>query len=141
MAAAQAGIHVLVGLIEDEQGRLLVNRRRPGTSMAGAWEFPGGKLDPGETRLQALRRELAEELGIAVVAATPMLELTHDYPDKRVTLDVWWVDSYTGVAFGREQQELRWVEIERLADLGLLPADLPIIDALHARRAQTARPS
>jgi 8-oxo-dGTP diphosphatase len=127
-------VHVLVGLIGDEAGRWLVNQRRPGTHLAGAWEFPGGKLVAGETRLGALKRELEEELGIDVVNAEPLLELVHDYPEKRVHLDVWRVLDYRGEPTPRERQRLEWVELEALAALPLLEADLPIVDALRDAR-------
>jgi 8-oxo-dGTP diphosphatase len=130
-------VHVLVGLIGDASGRWLVNRRRPGTHLAGSWEFPGGKLQPGETRLAALRRELDEELGIDVVAAEPLLELVHDYPEKRVRLDVWRVLDYRGTATPREAQELAWVAVEALESLPLLAADLPIIAALRGDAAHS----
>ncbi len=129
-------VHVLVGLIGDAQGRWLVNQRRPGTHLAGAWEFPGGKLQPGESRLAALRRELREELGIELVAAEPLLEIQHEYPDKRVRLDVWRVLEYRGAATAREGQLLDWVDVDALAGLPLLAADLPIITALRERRAR-----
>ena len=140
-------LHVLVGLIGDAEGRWLVNRRRPGTDLAGFWEFPGGKLQVGETPLAALRRELYEELGIEVLAAEPWLELTHDYPDKKVLLDVWRVLDYRGEVDAREGQALDWVVPARLAALPLLPADLPIVAALRRdeasfskSRAGTGRP-
>jgi len=108
-----------------------VNQRRPGTDLAGFWEFPGGKRRLGETPLAALRRELSEELGIDVLAAEPWLALAHDYPDKRVHLDVWRVLHYAGTIVPRESQLLEWVAVDRLAGLPLLPADLPIVVALR----------
>jgi 8-oxo-dGTP diphosphatase len=121
-----------VGLIVDGRGRWLVNRRRPGTHMAGFWEFPGGKRTEGETRLAALRRELHEELGVDVLEAEPLLELVHNYPEKRVVLDVWRVLRYAGEPYSREGQELQWVSAAGLASLGILPADGPIVEALLA---------
>jgi 8-oxo-dGTP diphosphatase len=132
-------VHVLVGLIRAADGRWLVNRRRPGTHMAGFWEFPGGKRGADESRLEALRRELDEELGIEVLAATPWLTLVHDYPDKRVLLDVWRVVRFRGEVTAREGQQCRWVAAEALEDLGLLPADRPIIDALLQEARQPRR--
>jgi 8-oxo-dGTP diphosphatase len=99
--------------------------------MAGAWEFPGGKKRPNETRLAALERELAEELGIGVVAAEPFLEISHSYPDRRVWLDVWVVGDYRGEPAPREGQGLRWATVAELADTGLLEADRPIVAALR----------
>jgi 8-oxo-dGTP diphosphatase len=94
--------------------------------MAGAWEFPGGKKRPNETRLAALERELAEELGIAVVSAEPFMEISHAYPDRRVRLDVWVVGDYRG------EPAPSWATVEELANTGLLPADRPIVEALQA---------
>ena len=82
--SARRAVDVVVGLIGDSSGRWLVNCRPPGTPLAGSWEFPGGKRQPGEAPLAALKRELDEELGIEVLEAEPVLVLEHDYPDKRV---------------------------------------------------------
>jgi 8-oxo-dGTP diphosphatase len=125
-------IHVLVGLVADSSGRLLISQRRASKHMAGAWEFPGGKKRDDETRLEALARELAEELGITVERAEPLLELVHDYPDRQVKLDVWLVREYGGEPAGLEGQPLRWVEVAALGEVGLLEADRPIVDALRA---------
>ena len=140
-------VHVLVGLIGDAHGRWLVNRRRSGTHMAGFWEFPGGKRAAGEERYDALRRELQEELGIEVLAAEPFSELVHDYPDKRVRLDVWRIVRYRGEPQSREGQELAWLDPTQLAGVGMLPADAPIVAALvdltngfSRERAGSARP-
>ncbi len=129
--SAPRAVHVLVGLIADDAGRWLVNCRRAGTHMAGLWEFPGGKLQAGEERLAALARELDEELGIVVDVAEPLLELVHDYPDKRVLLDVWHVLRYRGAVTPREGQALRWISVDEFVDLPLLEADWPIVERLR----------
>lgn len=128
--SAPRAVHVLVGLITDGSGRWLLNQRPPGTPLAGFWEFPGGKCLPDEAPLAALTRELDEELGIAVLEAEPVLELVHDYPDKRVRLDVWRVLRYRGEATAREGQPLRWVNVAECRDLPLLEADRPIVERL-----------
>jgi 8-oxo-dGTP diphosphatase len=125
-------VRVAVGLIADGSGRWLVNCRPPGTPLAGWWEFPGGKCQPGEAPLEALRRELAEELGIAVLEAEPALTLDHDYPDKRVRLDVWRVRSFSGELAALEGQELKWVTAGECRALKLLEADWPIVGRLEA---------
>lgn len=124
-------VHVLVGLITDGAGRWLLNCRRAGTPLAGFWEFPGGKCKLGEAPLAALKRELDEELGIEVLEAEPLLELVHDYPDKRVRLDVWRVSRYRGEAVAREGQPLRWVTPAECRELPLLEADWPIVERLN----------
>ena len=106
--------------------------------MAGFWEFPGGKRRAGESRLDALRRELDEEIGIEVLTAAPWLDLVHDYPDKRVRLDVWRVHDFRGEVVAREGQQCRWVTAAELEEIGLLAADRPIVDAL---RSETAEPT
>jgi 8-oxo-dGTP diphosphatase len=128
--SVRGAVHVLVGLIDDAGGRWLVNRRRVGTHMAGFWEFPGGKRAAGEEPFDALRRELNEELGIEVLAAEPFTELVHDYPDKRVRLDVWRVLRYRGDPQPREGQQLKWLDTAGLRAVGMLPADEPLVTAL-----------
>jgi 8-oxo-dGTP diphosphatase len=127
---APAAVEVVVGLIGDGAGRWLVNCRPLGTPLAGSWEFPGGKRQPGETPLAALKRELDEELGIEVLHAEPVLELVHDYPDKRVRLDVWHVRRYRGEVTARDQQPLRWIAVGEFRELDLLEADWPIVERL-----------
>ena len=123
-------VDVVVGIVQDSTGRVLVNQRRPGTDLAGLWEFPGGKRHAGEGRQAALARELHEELGIAVVTAEPLLTLRHDYPDRRVHLDVWSVLKYSGEPRSREDQAIAWVYPQALSNLELLPADAPIVAEL-----------
>ena len=130
-------VDVVVGLINDTNGRWLVNCRPPGTPLAGSWEFPGGKKEPGEEPLAALKRELHEELGIEVLEAEPLLVLEHDYPDKRVRLDVWQVLRYRGEIAAREGQPLRWVTVAECCELSLLPADWPIVERLGSLAVQT----
>lgn len=122
------------GLIEDGDGRLLVARRPPGKHMAGGWEFPGGKVRDGEAVLDALRRELREEIGIEVVYAEPFISYRHAYPEHIVLLEVWRVTRFTGEPRALEGQPLRWEFVERLMSAGLLAADRPIVEALLARR-------
>jgi 8-oxo-dGTP diphosphatase len=130
-------VDVVVGLIGDSSGRWLVSCRPAGRPLAGAWEFPGGKRQAGESPLAALKRELDEELGLEVLEADPVFVLEHDYPDKRVRLDVWHVLSFRGQATARERQPLRWVSVEECRDLPLLPADWPIVARLSALGAST----
>lgn len=124
-------IHVVAGVIRDRTGRVLVAQRQPGKHLAGFWEFPGGKSDPGENALDALRRELAEEIGIAIGAARPLISVPWSYPEKQIVLDAWLVDAYAGTPHAREDQALRWATIDELRHLPMPPADVPIVTALR----------
>ena len=116
----------------DAQGRVLIAERPAGKHLAGRWEFPGGKLEPGEERRTGLARELHEELGIAVTGTPrPLIRLEHTYPDKHVHLDIFVVRRYQGEPQGREGQALRWVSQDELQTVELLPADGPIVAALR----------
>jgi 8-oxo-dGTP diphosphatase len=124
-------IHVAAAVIRDDSGRVLLTRRPDHVHQGGLWEFPGGKLEPGESVGQALRRELHEELGIDVSAHSPVIRLRHDYPDKSVVLDVHLVTGYSGTPDGREGQPLAWVSLDEIHEYPLPAADRPIITALR----------
>ena len=125
-------IDVAAGVLRDSQGRVLIAQRPAGSHQEGWWEFPGGKLSLDETPADALRRELAEELGIAVNRAEALITYAHVYPERKVNLHVSLVLDYDGQPAGAEGQALRWVRVEKLLEVGLLPADEPIVDALLA---------
>ncbi len=127
-------LHVVAAIVCDDRGRVLIAQRLAGTHMAGRWEFPGGKREPGEGRFDGLVRELDEELGIRVLRAEPLIELSHDYPDRRVHLDVWRVTDYAGMPRSLEGQALKWVEVDGLETEDILEADAPIIEALQGDR-------
>lgn len=123
-------IHIAVGIVEDTAGRVLVSQRRVGTHGAGEWEFPGGKVDPGESVYQALIRELREELGIGVAAARPLIRVRHVYSDRTVILDTWRVTDYSGAPSAVEGQAVQWLDVTALAGWPLMAADGPIVNAL-----------
>ena len=127
-------IHVVAGALFDERGRVLIAQRPPGKHMAGGWEFPGGKLEPGEEALAGLKRELHEELGIEVHDAAPLIAYEHQYPERRVLLDLWVVTRYSGEPQPLDAPALRWVAVDELESTGLLEADKPMIGALAALR-------
>jgi len=122
---------VVAAAVIDACGRVLIAQRPPGKHLAGLWEFPGGKVEPGETRVDALRRELQEEIGIAIEQPRPLLRLRHSYSYGDVLLDVWVVRRYRGEPRGLDGQSLRWCSRSSLPTAGLLPADRPIIGALR----------
>jgi 8-oxo-dGTP diphosphatase len=123
-------IHVVAAVITDVRGRVLLARRTAGRDLAGAWEFPGGKVDPGETAFQALDRELHEELGIRIDAVTPLIAVPQAYSTKRILLDVYRVDAFRGKPHGREKQALAWSPLEKLSTYPMPPADRPVVALL-----------
>lgn len=124
-------VHVAVGVIHGADGSILVARRAASQHLGGLWEFPGGKVEPGETVEAALTRELQEELGICVSAQSPLCKITHDYGDKSVLLDVWNVDRFEGQPHGREGQPLRWLMPEQLDFAEFPQANKAIIRAIQ----------
>lgn len=122
-------LHVAVGVVRDGAGNILITKRLAHTHQGGLWEFPGGKLESGETVLQALQRELREEVGIEVHTATPLIKINHQYPDLRVLLDVWQVNQFSGIATACEGQAMQWVEPHRLSEYAFPAANQPIIAA------------
>jgi mutator protein MutT len=124
-------VHVVAAAVTDVDGRVLIAQRPPGKQFAGSWEFPGGKLEPGETRRQGLARELREELGIRIGQPRPLIRVRHAYPFGNVLIDMWVVRSYSGEPRGLDGQQLRWYTQDELATAELLPADRPIVRALR----------
>ena len=123
-------LQVAAGVIKNSQGQLLIAQRKKHVHQGGLWEFPGGKIEVGETVSQALIRELQEELGIKVQAITPLIEIRHQYPDLAVQLHVYQIDDFTGEAQGLEGQCIKWVAAEELTNYAFPKANLPIISAV-----------
>src|SRR5579863_10083257 len=101
-------IQVVAAVLRDRIGRVLIAERPAGKPLAGYWEFPGGKLERDEPEVEALKRELREELGIEVQAAYRLLGFSHLYPERRVHLRVWRVTRYVGIPTAHEGQKLAW---------------------------------
>ena len=121
-------IHVMAAVIE-RGDHILIARRPDHVHQGGKWEFPGGKLEQGDDPVRGLRRELQEELGIELVAAGPLIRISHDYPDKQVLLDVWRVTGFSGEPVGREGQQVRWVTRDALVEFEFPAANVPIVAA------------
>ena len=122
-------IHVVAAVIRGADGRILIARRADTQHQGGLWEFPGGKVEEGESLAAALARELREELGIEVTASRPLIKVGHDYPDKQVLLDVWEVSGFSGEPHGAEGQPLAWVSPRELAQYDFPEANQPIVAA------------
>jgi len=121
---------VVAGLITDARGRILLTRRTEGRDLAGRWEFPGGKREPGETSEQALVRELEEELGIRAEVGDWIIDVPQRYPDKRLRLEVRRIRSFKGTPRGHEGQAMVWVMPDKLGRYDMPPADKPVVGAL-----------
>jgi len=117
----------------DADGRVLLAQRQAGKSMAGLWEFPGGKVNPEETPETALIRELAEELGIDVAASclAPLTFASYSYPDFHLLMPLYVCRKWSGIPVAREGQRLSWVRPTQLGDYPMPPADKPLIAMLR----------
>lgn len=127
---ARPPLHVVAAVIRDAHGRVLLTQRTPDRDLAGLWEFPGGKCEPGEAPEAALARELHEELGIDVVVGDALMRVPQRYADKRLVLDVRCIDRFVGTPHGREGQAIEWVPLDALACYAVPPADRPVVAAL-----------
>ena len=123
-------LHVAAAVLRDAAGRVLLTRRHDHLHQGGLWEFPGGKLEAGETVAEALARELREELGLEVVHCRPFLRVDHAYPDLSVRLDVREVTAWRGEPAALEGQALRWAEPATLDPAEFPAADVPVLTAL-----------
>lgn len=126
-------LHVVAAVIMRDD-LILLAQRPHGKHQGGKWEFPGGKVEPGETALLGLARELLEELGIVIVpeAASPYIEVRYQYPEKNILLDVWLVTTFSGEPEDSEGQPVGWFRMEQLAKMDFPAANAPIIDKLLA---------
>lgn len=116
----------------DVEGRILLAQRPPGKSMAGLWEFPGGKVEPGETPEETLVRELQEELGIVtqIPCLAPLTFASHAYETFHLLMPLYVCRRFTGIPSAREGQTLKWVRPKALRDYPMPPADAPLIPFL-----------
>ena len=129
-------VHVAVGVIYRDQ-KVFLTKRALNAHQGGKWEFPGGKVEEGETVHQALARELNEEVNIEVLACQPLTVITHDYGDKQVCLEVFLVDNFSNEPKALEGQEEAWYAIKDLSDLEFPEANKEIITLLVAADLNT----
>lgn len=117
----------------DIDGRVLLAQRPPGKSMAGLWEFPGGKVEPGETPEFALVRELEEELGINTWSSclSPLSFASHSYDDFHLLMPLFACRKWEGIPSPKEGQTLKWVHAKDMANYPMPPADIPLIPILR----------
>lgn len=124
-------IQVACGVLQRADGAVLLAQRPAGKIAAGFWEFPGGKIEPGESAAAALARELEEELGVVVRAARPLIRLRHAYSNRVVVLDTWLVTAFDGEPQSREGQALAWTALDAVAGYDTLPTVAPILKPMQ----------
>lgn len=125
-------LQIAVGIIRNQQRDIFITQRMPGSQLAGYWEFPGGKVEAGETPEAALYRELWEETGIKVEQATLIEVIEHQLANRQLTLYFYLVEQWQGEPFGREGQPMRWIPQNRLDESEFPPANAPIVRLLLA---------
>jgi 8-oxo-dGTP diphosphatase len=125
-------IHVAVGIVINQDTEVLIAERPPQKSYPGLWEFPGGKVEPGESVYEALKREFQEEIDIQIISANPWFQIKHDYADRTVLLDIWMVTNFTGIPRGAEMQKILWAKLAELAQFEFPEGNKEIISRLIA---------
>jgi 8-oxo-dGTP diphosphatase len=121
---------VAAGILMDATGRVLITERLCDGPFNGLWEFPGGKIQSGESAREALTRELTEEIGVNVTTCDSFMNLHHEYPDRSVSIEFFLIREWHSEPVGCEGQQLRWVAAAQLDAAELLPADVPVVAAL-----------
>jgi 8-oxo-dGTP diphosphatase len=134
---AIAALHVVAGVLLDATGRVLLAQRPPGKHLAGLWEFPGGKLEPGESPADGLARELHEELDVQVdpAHAAPLIQVPWCYGERALLLDAWRVGQWWGTPRSMEGQALQWLQPREVQKTLLAPADREVLRAMLAAPA------
>lgn len=123
-------LNVVALVFENHQGEILVAKRADHKHLGGMWEFPGGKVEAGETQFKALKREIKEEIDFELTTATPLIITTHNYDSFTLSLDVWYHKAKDPHIKANEKQPIKWVHKSQLKTLDLPEADAPIVKAI-----------
>ena len=134
-------IHVAAAVIRNATGKVLIAKRAADQHQGGLWEFPGGKVEANEPVVDALARELEEELGIIPQDVEPLIQIQHHYPDKSVLLDVFEVTHFSGTAWGKEGQPIQWVKNSELENYSFPAANKPIVSACQLPKTIAITPA
>jgi 8-oxo-dGTP diphosphatase len=126
-------MQVVVGIIINVEQEILIAQRPFDKYKGGLWEFPGGKVEANESQLEALQRELLEEIGVIVQAAEPWLTIQHDYGDRVVQLNTWLVTEFSGQPQGREGQAICWISKDKFSEFEFPAGNQHIIEQLQIR--------
>ena len=124
-------VHVAVAVIVNDSGEVCISLRHKDVHQGGLWEFPGGKIEQGETVEQALKREIKEELNLSILTSRPLIKINYNYPDISVCLHVQTVKSYSGQAVSVGSQIVKWVNVSHLSNFNFPVANKPIITAIQ----------
>jgi 8-oxo-dGTP diphosphatase len=128
--------HIVAAIIlHPNQSQVFITKRPSDKHKGGYWEFPGGKVEPGESVNEAIKRELFEEVGIDVETSSPFEHLPYDYPDKSLVFDFLLVSQFSGAPFGKEGQQGEWVDITDLHHYKFPEANLPVVDKVQKKYA------
>jgi 8-oxo-dGTP diphosphatase len=122
--------HVVIGIIINAEQKTLVAQRSSHQPKAGFWEFPGGKVEEGESSFQALQREFFEEINIHILQADPWLKFDYAYPGKHILFDIWLIKNFNGTPIGAEGQPIRWVTYQEMMELEFPGGNKLIIEKL-----------
>jgi mutator protein MutT len=123
-----------VAVIWNQSGHILIDRRKTSGTMGGLWEFPGGKIEPGETVAECIVREICEELAIEISVGAQLISIEHDYPTFRLIAIVHHCQHLSGIPQPIESEEIRWVNVDELADYQFPAANAAIIRAIQLAR-------
>ena len=125
-------LQISVGIIRNAEGEIYITQRAADAHMANKWEFPGGKIEEGESAEDAVVRELQEEVGITTTSLQQFDKLEYQFPDRHITLWFWLIDGWEGEPWGKEGQPGRWVAQQNLVVDEFPPANAPVIEKLIA---------